>query len=356
MIVWTGLLLTILLIKLMTGDIETEKEKKIFLVLSALAVAFVYGSRNAVIYYGTDLNNYYRIFVAATRLSWGDFLKVETVETGFLILNKAIASVAPWPQFYVYFSGALITGLLFRFIYKNVNDVFLGVLVFLSMGTFGFFLTAFRQSLAIVLCLWAFEYIKEKKLFKFVLVVLLAAIFHQTAIIFLSFYFLGNRKATRFNTILTFGGFFIAVFFTEFLLNWGNDIFDREFILRGSESAIGGIINIVVFLGTLIAGGTYLQLNKDNEAADKIKILFQMLLLGTGIYFMRFQALVMERVAFYYLPAIIALLPNMLKEVKADTGRRDWHLIIISFCIFIYLWRFFNYPYDYVFFWRFTAV
>jgi len=356
MIVWTGLLLTVILIKLMMGDIKTDKEKKTFLILTAVAVVIVYGSRNALIYYGTDLNNYYRIFLSALNLNWSEFLNRQTGEIGYLILNKAIASVIPVPQFFVYFAGALITGLLFRFIYKNVKDVFMGVLVFLSLGTFGFFLTAFRQSIAIGICLWSFEYIKDKKKFKFLITILLAMTFHQTAVIFAPFYFLGNRRASKVNNVLTFGGFFIAVFFTEYLLNWGNSIFDSDFVLRGSQSFAGGLLNIIVFTGTLIAGGTYLQLNKDNRDADKIKILFQMLLLGTGIYFMRFQALVMERVAFYYLPAIVALLPNMLTEVKEDSGRRDWYLIIIGLCIFLYLWRFYSYPYDYVLFWRFTGV
>lgn len=357
MLAWSTILLSIVIIKLFMGDLDTAPKKKVFLILSGLILVFFIGSRNALIAVGTDLNNYYNFYAAAIKMTWKDFSDYMIgIDKGYVILNQILSILVPWPQFIVYFVAAVTTLLVFRFIYINTKDVFLGVLIFLSLGTFSFFLTGFRQSIAIGLCLWAFEYIKERKLIKFLLVVILAIIMHQTAIVFLPFYYLGNRKASAINNILTFTGFFGAVFFTEFLLEWGNELFDKNFVMIGTESAFGGVLNIAVYAATLIAAGTFLNYHRNTKESEQIKLVFQMLLLGTGIYILRFQALVMERVAFYFIPAIAVLLPNVMTEIRQESGKREWYLLIISICIFLYGWRFYNYSYDYVFFWRLASL
>lgn len=350
MTVWILMISSIIFLRLIMGSLNTTKKKKKFLTISALIIIFVVGSRNGKINYGSDLNNYYRIYISAIESSWNVFFNINKVDVGYLLLNKLLAAVFPWPQFIIYFVAALTVSITFRFIILNSDDVFLSVLFFLSLGTFGFFLTGFRQSIAIVLCLFAFEFVLRKKMLLFIIIVLVASTIHQTAIIFLIFYYIGNKKLTTVNNIITFLLFFVVIFFADTFLSFGNEIFDRNFVAIGSQSNLGGIINLIIYVSTIILTMIFLNNNKDKQIDRKFYALLLMLVLGTGIYLMRFHALIMERISFYFLPAIIPLLPSMLQRIKEDNISKAIYFVALSGSIGMFIWRVATIKYT--FFWE----
>jgi hypothetical protein len=245
-IVYTIMLLLILFLKLLMGSLDTDEKKKRFLFMSAMLIIFVVGSRFAPLNRGTDMYNYYNYYAFAGRVP---FNELYFRDVGYNYLTWFLTRIVPWPQFVMYFVAAVTTWLTLRFIYLNCKDVFLGLLLFLSMGTFLFYLRGFRQALAMSLCLVAFEYVKEKKLIKFIVVTLIAVSMHRSAVVFLPFYFLGNRKAKAWNNIVTLVGFIAMIFFLQDVLDFGNDLLEKSYAMRNpSQSIIGPIINITVFL------------------------------------------------------------------------------------------------------------
>ena len=166
MLVWAGMLVAVLMIKWVYGDLDSDRKKKKFLYLSAAVIIFIVGSRFASQKGLGDINNYYRLYERMPEVEFEDLFSASAMEPGYLLLNKLLSMVSPWPQTILYAEAFICVAFSFRFIYKFCPDVFLGVLGFLSQGLFVFELTAFRQGIAISLCLFAVEFVEKKKFWK----------------------------------------------------------------------------------------------------------------------------------------------------------------------------------------------
>lgn len=106
------------------------------------------------------------------------------IETGFYLLNKVVASFTsdPLPVF-------LICALLFfAFTYAGIlyfsTDPKLSVFLLLTTGYFFIFMNAMRQLVAVAILFYALRFVKERRLFPFLLLLVLASSFHQTSAVF----------------------------------------------------------------------------------------------------------------------------------------------------------------------------
>ncbi len=193
-----------------------------------------------------------------------------------------------------------------------------------------FQLTAFRQAIAITICLLSFELIKKKAVTKFVLTVLLACTFHKTAIAFLPFYFLANRQKTAINNLLSVLGLVVALMFAEYITKYGNELFNMNYGgYIGNQ--FGGLVPIAIyFLALFIA---WFTTNKDDD-----KLAFNMTFIGMIIYSMRYATLALERVSFFYTPGVITLLPNAITTFKYSKFRKILYVsaIILSITLFLF--------------------
>lgn len=83
------------------------------------------------------------------------------------------------------------------FLYKNtsrVSDVCFALVLYMIIY-YGFYsVTGLRQTLAMAVCLWAFEAAKRRKLLVFILLVLIASSIHKSAILFFPAYLLIDFK------------------------------------------------------------------------------------------------------------------------------------------------------------------
>ena len=350
-IVYAVMLLLILFMKLLMGSLDTDEKRKRFLFMSAILIIFVVGSRFAPLNRGTDMFNYYNYYAFAGRVP---FNELYFRDVGYNYLTWFLTRIVPWPQFVMYFVAAVTTWLTLRFIYLNCKDVFLGLLLFLSMGTFLFYLRGFRQALAMSLCLVAFEYVKEKKLIKFIVVTLIAVSMHRSAVVFLPFYFLGNRKAKAWNNVVTLVGFIAMIFFLQDVLDFGNDLLEKSYAMRNpSQSLIGPIINITVFTAAIILGWSQARSAKGGSENRSTAVMMQMLIIGLCIYVLRFQSLAMERTSFYFLPAVITLLPESIAGMKNENNRKYINTMAVVFCVALFLWRNTATDLIYGFFWMY---
>lgn len=67
-------------------------------------------------------------------------------------------------------------------------NVYLSFLVTVSLGLFGFWLSGLRQTIAMAILMFTYKYMKNKKPLKFLLLVVLAALFHSSALVFIIAY------------------------------------------------------------------------------------------------------------------------------------------------------------------------
>lgn len=122
----------------------------------------------------------------------------ETVfEPGFVLLMFCCKIVFDSYHFMVFVVVLINAFLLFRFIFKNLSNPPLALIVFLCMGGLLMELNLLRNSISILIFLNTLDYIRERKPFPFFLWNLLGMTFHLSSILYLPLYFFLNKRCPR---------------------------------------------------------------------------------------------------------------------------------------------------------------
>lgn len=347
MIVWLLMIFSIVMLSLILNS-KSEKNKKTYLRIVAIILIFVVGSRNAEINYGSDVNNYFRLFQNAILMDWTQFESISTMEKGYLLISFILAKLIPWAQIIMYAQASFCIITVLYFIYKNTENVQLATIFFICFGPFQFFLTGFRQAIAMCIGLIMFEFAKKKKFVKYVILLLLAISIHKTAIVLTPLYFLVNIKNTAINNMAVIIVSIVLTAFSRNFVDLGNEFFDRDYEGIFFGSALGGIIQIAIYIITLTLC-LLVKKSKTEDERNKNIALMRTLVVGSAVYAMRFEALVLERVSFYFTPAVMPLLSEKVQKMSSSQLFKG---IAVVCSVGLFAWRTISQYGGYTFFWQ----
>lgn len=345
MSVWLGLVAFLFLLRLILGRQDTKKKQRKYLIVSGLAVATVMGLRYpayAVVY---DLRSYADFYAAIGRVSWDSIFTVSGFEYGYVLLNKLLVSVVPWPQTILIVEALVCVFSIGWFIYKNSNYPFQAMLFYVTFGTMAFQLTAFRQSFAMSICLLSVEMIKRRRLVLFMLMVLLASTFHVSAIAFLVAYPLANRRPTFTGSLTYLALVVLGVLGAGLATLLGNSLFGMRY---GGYvgSTYGGLVPIAIF-GLTIGITIWRRRRLSNWVG------LNMTVLGLAVYVMRYSTLVLERVSFYFTSGVTVALPDAISSVEDSSLRTALRLAVVSLAVAYFAYRLLTSEWGiYRFFWQ----
>lgn len=347
MLVWT---ITIVLIAFAgIPSLANQKQKRRFLWSVAIILIFIMGSRNATASYGSDINNYYRLYQQAIELDWDGLIRISTMEKGYLAINFILSKIIQWPQFILYAQAAFCVITSLWFVRKNTDNVYLGTMFFVCFGSFQFFLTGFRQAIAICICQIAFVAAKDKKLLKYVLLLFIAISIHQTAIVFLPMYFILNMKESKSRTAIVTIAMIVISSFASNLIEVGNEVFDKNYSAFYGGNLLGGIVQILIYIVAFLLP---LFFKLKQEKIDNNTSLLRTSIIGCGIYCMRYIALPLERISFYFTPSMPVLLADEIKNMSNECNRRVISFVALFASMLLFLWRVNSQIGPYVFFWE----
>lgn len=270
---------------------KSVSNKRYFNTLTFLGLSFfsiLVGCRWEV---GADYISYYEF---ASGLYTYDF-QIERLE----IIPRYLAKLTSETSipFYVWF--IIMAFVQIYFVQKTFKKVYSPLL---GWGIF-FFITIYlseqmnivRQGAAVCICLYAYTFIKEKQLLKYVLLILFASCFHKIALICLPFYFLGYIK------------FSLSVS-VQYII----------FVVASITSSIivGYLLDKFAFVATLIKFDSSMNVLKFNELQAKAG-------LGLGIIFnyIRYTILI-----FYY--------PQLSKKYAKYGFDFYYMLLFVYMCIY----------------------
>lgn len=111
-------------------------------------------------------------------------------EWGFVLLEKATALCSKNYQMLFVVTSLLIAGLTVLYYHRYSPNVFLSVFLFITLSQFYCSMNFIRQTLAAVVCMYAFPFLQRKKFVPAALLILFAALFHKSALMMLIFAFL----------------------------------------------------------------------------------------------------------------------------------------------------------------------
>ena len=317
----------------------TNREKLQFIVLALIPVTVISGFRGESV--GADTENYRRQFMEI--LSGGEM--VERIEPGFIYLNKLLVQITSEFQWLVILTAVFLSISIGIFVYKNARDPFLALLFFITLGLFQFSLSGIRQTIAIAITLMSMELIKKRKLVWFLGVIMLAALFHKSALLFFPAYFIANRSITIKNLIIYLVAFTAIYFSADFFLLKAAEILELNYGIE--ETNNGYVFFFIVLVITVLGFWNRLQIvfrKKQNLILFKrsniifINLNFISLLLWT----IRLISRTAERVTFYYMPSTYLLLEEYVSSIKTSKNRMIAYVIVTALAVTLFIYRIFR--------------
>ncbi len=146
---------------------------------------------------GADYEAYERYFQLYRNLGLREIFQDTDIEKGFVMLIAVVGRLGGEYQGLIVLCGVLSLGGVVFFMKKYAYDPVLSVWLFITFGGYEHLFTRMRQSIALSVILIAYHFAAEKKFWKYLLLVLLAAFFHKTAWIALPLYPVFQWKLSR---------------------------------------------------------------------------------------------------------------------------------------------------------------
>jgi hypothetical protein len=171
-------------------------------------------------------------------------------------------------------------------------------------------MSATRQTIAIAIVMIAFKFIKERKMLKFLLLILLAASFHTTALIFLPAYWLNKLELNK----KTISIFLLTGLLAMIFENQLQVIMNSYARLEYETVKTGGDRLYALMLVSTLLGVFYRKpLVAKNE---NNKYLFYMMALSVIVMPITAWNPAVLRLYFYYYIFMIIYIPNILSVIK----------------------------------------
>lgn len=152
---------------------------------------------------GTDAYYYINSFINSTELdiNFLNIFNLKQREPFFLLLNYSIRSIVSSYRLYFFVIYGFISYSYLNFISKNFNKRFISIVIILFLPVFVYSFSAFRSSISLAVLLFAYTELAREKKMKFLMIVIIASLFHYTALIVAPIiffdYYLKNRLVSR---------------------------------------------------------------------------------------------------------------------------------------------------------------
>lgn len=200
LIICTLMLYPFLLIIVSAG--KRVSIQKVALQISCIILAFFMAFRKYTV--GVDTKYYCYVFEQLRDVSiWKVFSTVTygspgsnwvfDFEPGYRLYNKVLSFFSSSAQIVTIANSCLIIALLYVLIRRNSKDYYLSIWLYLTLGIFQTDMNVARNAISIFICYLAIDKIKERKVWQYMSLVLIAALIHKTALVFIPLYFILKR-------------------------------------------------------------------------------------------------------------------------------------------------------------------
>lgn len=281
----------------------------------------------------------------------------------FIYINIALKSWNVHQQDYLMLFSFLTVIPYVLFVRRFSANAVWGVFLMFATGFYTFTMAAIKQSLAIGICLMALPYALDRRWIPFFLIALLGSLIHPYAVVYfiVPFMMFEPWKGT---TILFIGIFTTAGFFLDSLIGTVLDITTMMGANYTAEEMLGQGVNLfrVAVCFAPMALAVFYGSRLFEGAGEDVYLMFNLAMLNALIMFVGIfgTANYFARLANYFLPAQVIILPWMIKS--AHVQDRRW---LIPCCIAGYLAYFyyehaitrpFNTEYSQMTIWRYLSM
>ena len=303
--------------------------KKWYVILCGIEIILLASLRGYTV--GADTQVYLKALEHYGSLSSRELLVAPLVypfdfEFGYFWLTKISALLGIGKTEFLFLISVIIYIPVFANITRYSSMPYFSILSYFAFGFFSLSLGIFRQMIAISILFCGWEYIRKRKLIKFLLVMGLAMLFHTTAVISLLLYILYGIKWERVAwliipaelLLLVFGRSVVLIAFK--LMPQYSGYLDGKYDIQGGSYVMLMVINVILFACIFI--------NKKGRFNDDITICA--LILAVLLQAIGYSMAIFGRIVPYYSIYIIFALPNIVNGFNKSLRRSVNFVVIIG--------------------------
>lgn len=215
---------------------------------------------------------------------------------------------------------------------------FLKLLLFVNLPTFVMVFSGLRQSIAMAMGLWAYQYVRKRKLIKFLIVAVLAWGFHHTAFIMFIFYPLYSMALRKKHMFLVVPSILLVFIFNQPIFMWAtellNTIFGEDY--SATIKTTGAYTMLILFV--MLAVFSYVIPDEKKMDKDALGLRNFMLMAVFLQCFAPVHSLAM-RMNYYLILFIPMLIPKVLKCAKSNMAEiaQAAKIVMTVFFLFYYV-------------------
>ncbi len=311
---------------------------------------------------GADTKNYVVLIEQLRNSSIADINKVQVYnwsgryivswEFGFKFLIWLLSNTIGY-----YSTRAVVAGyslviliILYKTIKRDSQYPILSVWLYLTLGFFQTSLNMTQNALAIVIMLWSLKYVKERKLLKWILAIVLATSIHFSSLIYLPLYWLGIIRFDRKKTFITVCATGVVLFAFERLLSYIVRFVPLQYVkyLNTSSTASSELfvllLHVFIFAVIIVCA----DLRKKNMALNELSgstsglniylsPYYVIFILEIVAYLLSIYARGLLRVASLFSPVVIIFFPQLVNNILNDKVKKHtiaW-VVLISLVSYI---------------------
>lgn len=233
-----------------------------------------------------------------------------------------------------------------RLIYNFSCDKLYSIMIFVSIGLFGFSLAGLKQTFAMALMLHAFLFFVEKKYLWSVLFIALTYYTHPVALVFVFGFLLYLLRNKRYYFIVLISIIIIIVFGAMATMNFLVELLEQDhFTGYIKEDSIYTASTLAFYLLLLIPSILFCkQYYKERVEA---KVFLGFLMIACALQYLSSFSENLFRLAYLYTPFYLVFIPNVFDKDNAQLSRSTKTIVLFG-AIFFWLYSSKNFHYSFI--------
>ena len=307
---------------------QTGKPTKVTSVLIVAILALIAGLRYKV---GADFDFYY--------LNYGYYKSADLKfldEPGIRIIARIAKHIYDDPATMIFIAALITVSLMVITILKNSEMYWLSVLLYVFLGDWSGSFNGIRQYLAVAVLFAGHRYIKEKKLFHWLLTVVIATTFHITAIIGVFFYFYPRIKLSVKSIVVSVIAAYIGLNIYDRIFELIGLLKQDELILEGEKATyILNAINPLRIAVAWVPVAFFLVFMKYYDIKqEQFRFYMNMSILNACLMTTAMNSAYLGRVGSYTSAYNALVWPLLLKPIKKES--RGIFIFVMLICYMLY--------------------
>lgn len=305
---------------------------------------------------GADLKNYLVFFNQVKGIGLVDLFSVY-LEPGYFVLAKFTQVFSDSFQLLIALIAFLTVIPLWKMYRRESTSAYLTVILFATVAPFTVYFSGLRQILAVTLGIPAYYYTRKKKLVQFVLVVALAFLFHQSALLLFILYPLYHVKLNKNSFYFVAPAMLAVMLFGKQIFSFLLRFMGERYIQRYADITSTGAYTVLILM-FIFALYAYILPDEKKMDADTLGLRNILLLCAAIQCFAPVNTIAM-RMNYYFLIFLPILIPKIADAAKPNYKKLASMSVVVMNLVFT-AWFFYNayrggdalHVFPYIPFWR----